>query len=296
MQGADRLYASMQLTTAMKDGGYALSILVFTKALPPSAFQCLPQSPVKHVAGSLNGEGGAATQENTSIPVPEVVEDWEENDHAFIVSRRVPGKTLHEPWATLSDEQKKTIAREVAEYLAQLRRLQSDRMEAVGGRPIYCDLLILRAEGDRRSNVPHGPLSSDVELWAEMEGSLKGPPEAARMRLRSRMPPAEPYTFTHCDLTDVNIMVENGHLTGIIDWEMSGYFPVWWEYACTSIVDSEEDSEWKALLRPYMPNYEQAREFWRDYYYLSIWPQSDRAKAFLEETEKEGVDGGISSC
>jgi hypothetical protein len=30
----------------------------------------------------------------------------------------------------------------------------------------------------------------------------KDVPEAARIRLRSRMPPATPYTFTHGDLTD----------------------------------------------------------------------------------------------
>lgn len=57
------------------------------------------------------------------------------------------------------------------------------------------------------------------------------------------MPTAAPYTSTHNDLTNVNIMVENGHLTGIIDWERSGYLPVWWEYVCTSVGDSEEDAE-----------------------------------------------------
>ncbi|KAF9894820.1 hypothetical protein FE257_004441 [Aspergillus nanangensis] len=31
-------------------------------------------------------------------------------------------------------------------------------------------------------------------------------------------------------LNNVNIMVENGYVTGIIHWEMSGYLPVWGEY------------------------------------------------------------------
>lgn len=39
------------------------------------------------------------------------------------------------------------------------------------------------------------------------------------------MPSAAPYTFTRNDLCFVNIMVENGHLTGIIDWESSSTFP-----------------------------------------------------------------------
>lgn len=50
--------------------------------------------------------------------------------------------------------------------------------------------------------------------------------EAARKRLRHCMPSATPYTFTHGDLTNVNIMVENDTLNGMIDWEIFGCFPV----------------------------------------------------------------------
>ena len=130
-------------------------------------------------------------------------------------------------------------------------------------------------------------IGCDGELWSEMATALEHVPETARERLRERMPPATPYTFTHGDLTNVNIMVENGFNTGIIGWEMSGYFPVWWEYVCTSVPDSEEDREWKALLRKYMPDHSAAREFWLDYYHLCRNPKSDRAMKFLEETRSE---------
>lgn len=46
---------------------------------------------------------------------------------------------------------------------------------------------------------------------------------------------------------------------------MAGYFPVWWEHVCTSVPDSEEDREWKALLRTYMPDHSAARGFWLDF-------------------------------
>ncbi len=41
------------------------------------------------------------------------------------------------------------------------------------------------------------------------------------------MPSAAPFTFTHGDLTDVNILIKDGNLADILDWEASGYFPVW---------------------------------------------------------------------
>lgn len=111
-----------------------------------------------------------------------------------------------------------------SQYLLQLRSLQSDKMQALYSRLIYSDFLFLH---NSSSNHPHGPISSDAELWVDLETSFHGIPEAAHTRLRNRMPPAQPYTFTHTDLTDVNIMVENGNLTGIIDWELTRFFPVW---------------------------------------------------------------------
>jgi aminoglycoside phosphotransferase (APT) family kinase protein len=104
---------------------------------------------------------------------------------------------------------------------------------------------------------------------------------------KNYMPSATPYTFTHGDLTNVNISIGNGSLTGIIDREMSGYFPVWWEYVCTSVPHSEEDREGKALLREYTPDHSAAREFWLDYYYLCRDPGSERAMKFMEKARSE---------
>lgn len=225
-------------------------------------------------------------QNVTSIPIPAVVESWEEGNHILILMKRVPGVPLSEAWPNLSMPERETIARETAEYLLQLRKLQSDSIQGLDGRPFHANLLFMGNGND--SGLPYSPLASDEALWAGMEPGLKDTvPEAARRRLRQRMPTATPYTFTHNDLTNVNIMVENGHLTGIIDWERSGYLPVWWEYVHTYLGDSEEDAEWKKLLRKFMPDYSAALEFWLDYYFLCRDPTHERAKRFLEETESE---------
>lgn len=41
------------------------------------------------------------------------------------------------------------------------------------------------------------------------------------------MPAVTLYTFIYSDLTNVNIIVENGNLIGILDWESSAFFPIW---------------------------------------------------------------------
>lgn len=219
-------------------------------------------------------------QEQTSIPVPTVIKSWEEGKHTLILMRRIPGEPLSNVWSKLTIDEKNKIAKQTAEYLQQLRNLQSDKIQCLGGRPVFSNFLF---KNKGLNEVPRGPFASDDELWAEMERGLNEKiPEAARVRLRQCMPSAMPYTFTHGDLTNVNIMMENGELTGIIDWETAGYFPVWWEYVCTSVPDSEEDREWKTLLRQYMPDYSVARGFWLEYYYLCKDLDSERAKRLLE--------------
>lgn len=36
--------------------------------------------------------------------------------------------------------------------------------------------------------------------------------------------------FTHGDLRRRNILVENGRITAILDWEYAGWYPEWWQY------------------------------------------------------------------
>jgi aminoglycoside phosphotransferase (APT) family kinase protein len=100
------------------------------------------------------------------------------------------------------------------------------------------------------------------------------------------MPPTIPFTFTHGDLTYVNIIVENDNLVGIIDWEASGYFPVWWEFTCAGIALDQGDFEWKTLLRRHMPDHTETRSFWIDFYTLSKYPNlEERGLELLKNLE-----------
>ncbi|RDA88219.1 hypothetical protein CP532_0360 [Ophiocordyceps camponoti-leonardi (nom. inval.)] len=207
---------------------------------------------------------------HTTIPVLEAVQEWTENGRYFLVSKRVPGSTLYELWPTMSETERESVAKQTADYLRQLRSLTSTRMEGLGGEPIYSSFLFL--VGD---DIPHGPLASDEELWEEMAKALSKVPETVRLRFKQRMPPATPYTFTHGDLTTRNIMVSDGKVTGIIDWESSGFFPVWWEFVVTRVTNDDDDRAWKTLLRKHMEDHSDAEEFWMDYYSLRQYPTLD---------------------
>jgi hypothetical protein len=42
----------------------------------------------------------------------------------------------------------------------------------------------------------------------------------------------------HDNLSDRNIMVDKGRITGIIDWKFSGWFPEYWEYVQSQVSPS----------------------------------------------------------
>ncbi|KZT60857.1 kinase-like protein [Calocera cornea HHB12733] len=45
--------------------------------------------------------------------------------------------------------------------------------------------------------------------------------------------------FSHGDLSSDNIMVHDGRLSGLIDWETSGWMPPYWDFFCARIDSSE---------------------------------------------------------
>lgn len=232
---------------------------------------------------------------NTKIPIPKVIKEWTEADGSYFqIMERMKGQPLEQAWPSMSETDRERVAKQTAEYLMELRGLTSDRMESLGGKPLYNGFLF-----DSDYKVGHGPLSSKDQLWDIMSSNLSHVPEALRLKLRDRMPNPEPYTFSHSDLTDVNIMVDNGNLVGIIDWESSGYFPFWWEFAALSIGLGEVDCQWKPMLRRHLcelanlPDFGiEAREFFWTFRSFRNYPDLDeRGVKFLKECEADGLEG-----
>ena len=120
---------------------------------------------------------------------------------------------------------------------------------------------------------PHGPFHSDRELWDALSRTLHDPPrrtfpQRALENLQKRMPKCEPYVLTHCDLNLGNIIIKDGRLAGMLDWEFAAYYPVWYEYVSASWGWTEEDAEWKRLLQERLnvhdDGYEDEKGFWQD--------------------------------
>lgn len=175
--------------------------------------------------------------ENSNVPVAKDMRAWEDSTSYWRLMERVPGITLKEAWDDLTLEQHRTIGTEIAEYLAEARKFTSTKPEAPDGQPLrdqnfgaqydYVDLMTTDRE----------------EWWARMEPRINRSKASQEkiMKFKESYPLKEgaKYVLSHGDLNSSNIMVKDGHVTGIIDWEHGGYRPEWWEW-----------NEWKGSREP----------------------------------------------
>ncbi|MCJ1389590.1 hypothetical protein MMC18_002447, partial [Xylographa bjoerkii] len=76
---------------------------------------------------------------STSIPVPEIVRTWFDGNRYYTWMTRIPGVTLKSLLSTITKEEKDQYAKEVAEYILQLRNLTSPLPKCLDGSIPYDD-------------------------------------------------------------------------------------------------------------------------------------------------------------
>ncbi|KAF7875341.1 hypothetical protein EAF04_002513 [Stromatinia cepivora] len=220
--------------------------------------------------------------ENTTIPVPKIISYWKDSTSHFMLMERMPGETLAVALDEdhIDDSQLRTIMKEVVEYLVQLRKFTSTRIEDPDGLPIR-DVLL----GSLHNKVVF--MTEDVdEWWARTEPRLKNnPSEEWKKDFKEQYPvKGGPYVLTHGDLDPTNIMVKDGHVSGLIDWERGGYLPEWWEAIATDHIPyPPRGTLLRQMEKQIGPFPDQIKKFFRkyecnvaDYPRVQVMPRPDR--------------------
>ena len=239
-------------------------------------------SKAKIEAKTLDFLAKATTATNINIPAPKQIRDWVDQDgRYFTLTERIQGQTLEQAWPSLSEAQKISIADQVVQVRKQLRsNFTSTTIQTVDQGPCYPGLLFLDMK-------PYGPFHSDQELWDALAVAYNNLPQDIFNNVKKRFPKSEPYVLTHCDLNLGNIMIRDGEMVGILDWEYAAYLPVWYEYISTSFAFTAMDVEWKNMLRERLgvhgEAYDNARALWKDLISLKQYPNLDeKGKEALE--------------
>lgn len=170
------------------------------------------------------------------FPVPRVIcyaeHPWKRHAPISILMTRMPGREFNDVYDSLQPEELEMVLKELKMFLDTMRSWRNpwgtSRICSVSGGVI------------RGSRIPFhlgGPFDDEEQLNdylidpASTEG-YKTPLAYEKALSRAKALRSIPHkiVFTHGDLASHNILVHNGHLSAILDWEAAGWLPEYWEF------------------------------------------------------------------
>ncbi|KAI0789228.1 kinase-like domain-containing protein [Abortiporus biennis] len=162
------------------------------------------------------------------IPIPRLVTSFAHAGITYTVMTRVPGTSLLEAAKAglLSPDMQRDILLEVCDVLKALDTLRQPDEPEISGK------VMLSTSGHELPDPRYffeecsGPFPSVLALWMHV-ASYDDVDEFERdvdVGIRNIMK-SDPIRFVHPDLRMYNVIIKDGHLSGIVDWEDSGWFP-----------------------------------------------------------------------
>ncbi|KAI5787315.1 hypothetical protein EDC01DRAFT_661395 [Geopyxis carbonaria] len=161
-------------------------------------------------------------ERHTSVRVaPLFIDTFQHNGELVIVMTRVRGQQLGKVFHLMSYPERDQFADDLAANISQIRRIQNHSpymfADTTGG-----PMLDYRIPGDLV-----GPFNSEADFNSSMIMSPEPELEAILSPAYSRK---HRVFFTHSDLHCANLLVCEGRLSGIVDWECAAFKPEYWEY------------------------------------------------------------------
>ncbi|ROW02096.1 hypothetical protein VSDG_02367 [Cytospora chrysosperma] len=163
-----------------------------------------------------------------------------------MVSERVPGVPLADIWLDLSQAEQSSVKEQLRAEIARMRRCTQPfigRVKNQQTRNVY----------DRIASTFCGtfPTEKEFDNWclARVSGGSLVHWRWDKWLERQRRQSSGTFVLTHGDLTPRNIMFKDGLVTGIIDWDRSGFFPEYAEYAFAMKLSHEHEKWWIPVLK-----------------------------------------------
>ncbi|KAJ5571990.1 hypothetical protein N7535_005650 [Penicillium sp. DV-2018c] len=192
-------------------------------------------------------------QRAPDIPVPRAHGMVALGPFSVIFMSYVPGMTLAQAWPTLSQKEKLSIQQQLGDIFYHLRSLRPDSQH-IGG---------VHGEGAKEFRINETAQFKDIkspQQFSDLQFSIRHHGsntyvEFLRSFLQNEDPSMLRSVFTHGDLRAANIMVKHDPhfdrhtITGIIDWEDSGFYPAYYEStALTRSLSPIDEDDWYLYL------------------------------------------------
>ncbi|OBT89384.1 hypothetical protein VE02_01412 [Pseudogymnoascus sp. 03VT05] len=160
-----------------------------------------------------------------NIPAPRVHEASTASDE--VVSIRmdyIEGESLEVLWPSMPEEDRLDICKQLRDILTTMQSAQS-KTGIIGS----CGGGLVR-ECRRMGEHTGGPFQNAKDFNNFIANLSETTPTDIRNALHSQLRTDHRIVFAHGDLSQHNILIKDMKITGLIDWEFSGWYPEYWEY------------------------------------------------------------------
>ncbi|RWA09036.1 hypothetical protein EKO27_g6079 [Xylaria grammica] len=193
---------------------------------------------------SIEGENMLFVQQHTTIPVPQVYAIYQFGEgNTMIIMEFVKGATLQDHLGKVGLEGSNSIREKLRAQVNELRRIPAPNYYGALGRRPFWDVYRGREFGPFDS-FDDCVLSNLDQVFgirlAQQFIDIKKFFSASCVAISTALEHNYP-VFTHGDLHECNIIVRSDGTPVIIDYEVSGFYPSFYEAIVAGILDSEFD-------------------------------------------------------
>ena len=190
---------------------------------------------------------------DVGVPVPRIISYGAHPDcpHAplSILMTRLPGTTLFDSlWEWFTPEERQTVIQQLKDILGSIRRW--GRHSSTNS-ALICSIMGTSIRSSRVPFFTMPPCSDQSEFNQRLIKSADfsiDSFESRRARVNELDSLKHDIVFTHGDIAPHNILVlYDGRIGGLIDWEAAGYYPEYWEY--TTAYGLAKKGWWYDLVR-----------------------------------------------
>ena len=185
---------------------------------------------------------------NTSVPVPKVHCAFTRRGCTYIVMDYIPGQTLWLWWQAASAKSKESVRRQLRGYMSKLRSVPNPMSGQVGGLkggPIYDYRYTSGKTVGPYKEESFGPFRNTHKFHLWLRNGFTSPVSSEGAEISETMTDVDRMCqihdtrdyatkLRHGDLSSQNIIIiSDNKISGIVDWEMAGWYPDYWEYTST---------------------------------------------------------------
>ncbi|EGX93923.1 flavin-binding monooxygenase, putative [Cordyceps militaris CM01] len=173
--------------------------------------------------------------QSLGIRIPKIIRAIQHPDVTFLVMERVEGQTLEDAWAGLSWYSSLRLAFQLRRFVSLMRSITSDTAGSIVTGECRSFWLDDRFGLPARATV--GYVMEFLAFWTGFRSIKHEYKKSSRdhaVLKRSSDLQVKSFVLTHHDLAPRNIMVDKLGDAWLIDWDLAGYYPIYFEYASMS--------------------------------------------------------------